>query len=102
MHVAVIGGGIAGAGAALELRKAGAQVTLFEKNPDLDDAAAQHVAHVVGIGAIKYADLCNDRVRDYVFSWERMLAMDGNTAPYLQYAYARICSIFRKAAEEVE
>jgi arginyl-tRNA synthetase len=57
------------------------------------------VAEVVGIGAVKYADLANDRTRDYVFSWERMLAMDGNTAPYLQYAYARARSILRKAAE---
>jgi arginyl-tRNA synthetase len=67
------------------------------KNPDLGDAERVEVARVVGIGAIKYADLSSDRTRDYVFSWDRMLAMDGNTAPYLQYAYARIRSIFRKA-----
>jgi arginyl-tRNA synthetase len=67
------------------------------KNPDLDPAEQKRVAEVVGIGAIKYADLASDRTRDYVFSWDRMLAMDGNTAPYLQYAYARIRSIFRKA-----
>ncbi|MFN8545629.1 MAG: arginine--tRNA ligase [Candidatus Binatia bacterium] len=70
------------------------------KNPALDDAARAAVAHAVGIGAIKYADLASDRVKDYVFSWDRMLAMDGNTAPYLQYAYARIRSIFRKAGVE--
>lgn len=52
---------------------------------------------MVGIGSVKYADLSTDRVRDYVFDWERMLSFDGNTAPYLQYAHARICSIFRRA-----
>lgn len=51
---------------------------------------------MVGIGAIKYADLSSDRVKDYVFDWDRMLSFDGNTAPYLQYAHARICSIFRR------
>jgi arginyl-tRNA synthetase len=67
------------------------------KNPDLsgDDAAA--VARMIGIGALKYADLSNDRVKDYIFDWDRMLAFEGNTAPYLQYAHARICSIFRRA-----
>jgi arginyl-tRNA synthetase len=52
---------------------------------------------MIGIGAVKYADLSNDRIKDYVFDWERMLSFDGNTAPYLQYAHARICSIFRRA-----
>jgi arginyl-tRNA synthetase len=56
------------------------------------------IAHAVGIGAVKYSDLSKDRTSDYVFSWEKMLSFDGNTAPYLQYAYARIASIFRKAA----
>jgi arginyl-tRNA synthetase len=60
-----------------------------------DEHAA--IAHAVGIGAIKYADLSSDRVKDYVFDWDRMLAFDGNTAPYLQYAHARICSVFRRA-----
>ena len=50
----------------------------------------------MGIGAVKYADLSTERTKDYVFDWERMLSFEGNTAPYLQYAYARICSIFRK------
>ena len=54
-------------------------------------------ARMVGIGALKYADLSTDRIKDYVFDWDRMLAFDGNTAPYLQYAHARICSIFRRA-----
>ena len=52
---------------------------------------------MIGIGAVKYADLSTDRIKDYVFDWDRMLAFDGNTAPYLQYAHARICSIFRRA-----
>ena len=60
------------------------------------------VGQQVGIGALKYADLATDRVRDYVFDWERMLSFDGNTAPYLQYAHARICSIFRRAGVERE
>jgi len=68
-----------------------------EKNAELSPDEQQQVAKVVGIGAVKYADLSGDRVKDYVFSWDRMLAMDGNTAPYLQYAYTRIRSIFRKA-----
>jgi arginyl-tRNA synthetase len=71
-----------------------------EKSPDLSETEQAAVAEAVGIGAVKYADLANDRVKDYVFSWDRMLAMDGNTAPYLQYAHARIQSILRKAAAE--
>jgi arginyl-tRNA synthetase len=72
-----------------------------EKNPDLPDHQRRNIAHAVGIGAIKYADLSKDRVSDYVFSWDKMLAMDGNTGPYLQYAYARIRSIFRKAGSNL-
>lgn len=67
-----------------------------EKNPDLADDATS-IGKVVGIGALKYADLSSDRVKDYKFSWDRMLALEGNTAPYLVNAYVRICSIFRKA-----
>jgi arginyl-tRNA synthetase len=74
-----------------------AAAAVAQKNPDLDDATRGEVARMVGIGAVKYADLSTDRVRDYVFDWDRMLAFDGNTAPYLQYAHARICSIFRRA-----
>ena len=68
-----------------------------EKNPSLSEEYKQEVAKMVGIGAIKYADLAQNRNNDYVFSFDRMLALNGNTAPYLQYAHARICSIFRKA-----
>jgi len=67
-----------------------------EKNPELPEATRKQIARVVGIGAVKYADLSQNRVSDYVFSWEKLLAMTGNTAPYLQYAYVRIRSIFRK------
>ncbi|WP_444950639.1 arginine--tRNA ligase [Micromonospora ureilytica] len=67
------------------------------RNPDLDAAAADEIGRAVGIGAIKYADLSVDRTKDYVLDWQRMLALDGNTAPYLQYAYARIRSVLRRA-----
>lgn len=70
------------------------------KNPALDAAAADRVARAVGIGAVKYADLSTDRIKDYVFDYDRMLSFDGNTAPYLQYAHARIQSIFRRAGSD--
>jgi arginyl-tRNA synthetase len=70
-----------------------------EKTPDLGDAEVQRYAEDVGIGAIKYADLSSDRIKDYIFDWDRMLAFEGNTGPYLQYAHARIASIQRKARE---
>ncbi len=63
---------------------------------NLAEVSDAETARMVGIGAIKYADLSTDRVRDYVFDWDRMLAFEGNTGPYLQYAYARIRSIFRR------
>jgi arginyl-tRNA synthetase len=72
------------------------------KNPDLPAQLREEIAQAVGIGAVKYSDLSTDRLRDYVFDWDRMLAFDGNTAPYLQYAHARICSIFRKAQTDRE
>jgi arginyl-tRNA synthetase len=68
-----------------------------EKNASLDSEIQKQVAKAVGIGAIKYADLSQNRVSDYIFSWERMLAMQGNTAPYLLYAYVRIRSIMRQS-----
>lgn len=71
-----------------------------EKNPELTETERREVARVVGLGAIKYADLLPNRQSDYVFSWEKMLAFNGNTAPYLQYAYARLRSIRRKAEAE--
>ncbi len=69
-----------------------------EKRSDLADEERREIARVVGLGAVKYADLLPNRQSDYTFSWEKMLAMNGNTAPYLLYAYARIRSIFRKGA----
>lgn len=72
------------------------------KNPDLESDERAAVARAVGIGAVKYADLSTDRIRDYVFDWDRMLSFDGNTAPYLQYARVRCLSIFRRGGLDPE
>jgi arginyl-tRNA synthetase len=72
------------------------------KSPQLAESQRNAIAHSVGIGAIKYADLSKDRISDYLFSWDSMLALDGNTAPYLQYAFARIASIFRRGETTLE
>jgi arginyl-tRNA synthetase len=74
-----------------------AKAVVEEKNPELSLAKKEEIANAVGIGAVKYADYSNNRTSDYVFSFDKMLAMEGNTAPYMQYAYARIKSIERKA-----
>ena len=74
-----------------------AAAAVAEKNPDLPADERGEVARMVGIGALKYADLSTDRIKDYVFDWDRMLTFDGNTAPYLQYARVRCLSIFRRA-----
>ena len=76
-----------------------ARKIIEEKNPDLSEADKIDIAQKIGIGAVKYADLSQYRMTDYVFSWDRMLSLQGNTAPYLQNAYVRIRSIFRKADE---
>ncbi len=68
-----------------------------EKNPDLSADQQREVAKAVGIGSVKYADLALNRTTDYIFNWEKMLSFEGNTAPYLQYSYARVKSIFRRA-----
>lgn len=73
-----------------------------EKNPVLDEATRKRIAAAIGIGAVKYADLSNDRNKDYVFDWDRMLAFEGNTAPYLQYAHARVRSIFRRSEADAK
>tara|TARA_B100000959_G_scaffold144179_1_gene151420 strand:- start:9525 stop:11264 length:1740 start_codon:yes stop_codon:yes gene_type:complete len=73
-----------------------AESAIEQKNPDLQGDERGAVARMVGIGAVKFADLSTERTKDYVFDWERMLSFEGNTAPYLQYAHARICSIFSK------
>jgi arginyl-tRNA synthetase len=70
-----------------------------DKNPDLPETQRREIARAVGLGAVKYADLLPNRQSDYIFSWDKMLALNGNTAPYLQYAYTRIKSIFRKSRE---
>jgi arginyl-tRNA synthetase len=70
-----------------------------EKNPTLPEDERREIARIIGLGAVKYADLLPNRQTDYVFSWDKMLSLQGNTAPYLQYSYVRIRSIFRKAAE---
>ena len=80
-----------------------AKAIVEQKNPDLPSGKKEKIAKAVGIGAVKYADFSNNRTSDYVFSFDKMLAMDGNTAPYMQYAYARIKSIERKAqAKDVD
>ena len=73
-----------------------------EKNPNLDEAERHKIAESVGIGALKYADLSSNRTQDYVFNWDRLLSFEGNTAPYLLYAVARINSIFRKVGIDPE
>ena len=74
-----------------------ADAIVAEKSPNLSEDERAEVSKMLGIGAIKYADLSTDRNNNYTFEWEKMLSFDGNTAPYLQYAHARICSIFSKA-----
>jgi arginyl-tRNA synthetase len=73
-----------------------ALTVVSQKNPDLEPDTRREIARVIGLGAVKYADLLPNRQGDYVFSWDKMLALSGHTAPYLQYAYTRVRSIFRK------
>ncbi|HDS4948508.1 arginine--tRNA ligase [Klebsiella aerogenes] len=68
-----------------------------KKNPDMPVDELEKLANAVGIGAVKYADLSKNRTTDYIFDWDNMLAFEGNTAPYMQYAYTRVLSVFRKA-----
>jgi arginyl-tRNA synthetase len=89
-------GDVVGLESLLDEGVAEARKVVDENSPDLPEAERQMVAEVVGLGAIKYADLSQNRLSDYVFDWKKMLAMNGNTGAYLQYAYARIQSIFRK------
>jgi arginyl-tRNA synthetase len=84
----------------LEEAVARARKIVDEKNPELPEVERADMAKTIGIGAVKYADLSQYRMTDYIFSWDRMLSFQGNTAPYLQNAYVRIRSIFRKAGEE--
>lgn len=77
------------------IERAGKLIT--EKNPDMPATELAEVVNAVGIGAVKYADLSKSRTTDYVFDWDNMLALDGNTAPYMQYAYTRVVSVFKRA-----
>ena len=70
---------------------------IAEKNPDMPAEEMQSLANAVGIGAVKYADLSKSRTTDYIFDWDNMLAFEGNTAPYMQYAYTRVASVFKRA-----
>jgi arginyl-tRNA synthetase len=79
-----------------------ARKVIDENSPDLSPAERENVAEIVGLGAIKYADISQNRMSDYVFDWKKMMAMNGNTATYLQYAYARSQSIFRKGGVDIE
>jgi len=86
----------------LDEAEARALAIVEQKNPDLPTEQKEKIAHAVGIGAVKYADLSSNLVSAYIFDWNKMLAMEGNTAPYMQYAYARTQSIFRKGGIETD
>lgn len=90
-------GDVVGLESLLDESTAEALKVVQENSPELDPAAQRQVAAVVGLGAIKYADLSQNRISDYVFDWQKMMAKTGNTATYMQYAYARTRSVFRKA-----
>ncbi len=90
-------GGVIKLKALLDEAEERALAIVSEKNADLPESERRDIARAVGIGAVRYADLCQNRSSNYVFSWDKMLALDGNTAPYLLYAVARVRSIFRKA-----
>ncbi len=95
-------GGTVGLEALLDEAVRRARAIVDESSPHLSEEERRQIAEAVGIGALKYADLSQNRTSDYVFSWEKMLAMQGNTGAYLQYAYARIRSIFRKGEVDPE
>jgi arginyl-tRNA synthetase len=86
----------------LEESIARANKSILEKNPDISESERAEISKMIGIGSVKYADLSVDRNKNYVFDWDKMLSFEGNTAPYLQYAHARICSIFRKISIQRE
>lgn len=79
-----------------------AHALVSEKNPEMSAQELKDLAEVVGIGAVKYADLSKSRTTDYIFDWDNMLAFEGNTAPYMQYAYTRVLSVFRKAGIDAD
>jgi arginyl-tRNA synthetase len=79
-----------------------AHALVSEKNPEMSAQELKDLSEVVGIGAVKYADLSKSRTTDYIFDWDNMLAFEGNTAPYMQYAYTRVLSVFRKAGIDAD
>src|SRR5581483_2330954 len=89
-------GGVPALNELLDEAVARAQTVVDENSPELPPDARKQVAEIVGIGAVKYADLSQNRTSDYVFDWDKMMAMEGNTATYMQYAFARNRSIFRR------
>jgi arginyl-tRNA synthetase len=89
-------GGTIGLADLLDEAVARAQKVVDENSPDIDPEERRKIAETVGVGAVKYADLCQNRVSDYVFDWDKMISLNGNTSTYLQYVYARNRSIFRK------
>ncbi len=93
-------GDVVGLESLLDEAVARARKVVDENSPELPPEERGQVAEIVGLGAVKYADLSQNRISDYVFDWDKMLAMDGNTATYMQYAYARCRSIFRKGDED--
>jgi arginyl-tRNA synthetase len=95
-------GDVVGLESLLDESIAEALKVVAENSPELDPAERQQVAEVVGIGAIKYADLSQNRLSDYIFDWQKMMAKNGNTATYMQYAYARTRSVFRRAGITAE
>lgn len=95
-------GGVVKLNELLDEAESRALTLVTEKNPNLDAAERSEIARIVGIGAVKYADLSKNRTSDYIFDWDQMLSFEGNTAPYLQYAYTRIQSIFRRGGIDAE
>jgi arginyl-tRNA synthetase len=94
-------GDVVGLESLLDEAVARARKVVDANSPDLEPEERQQVAEIVGLGAVKYADLSQNRISDYVFDWDKMLAMDGNTATYMQYAYARNRSIFHRGNVDV-
>ena len=95
-------GDVVGLESLLDESTAEALKVVTENSPELDPAEQQQVAAVVGLGAIKYADLSQNRISDYVFDWQKMMAKNGNTATYMQYAYARTRNVFRKGGIDAQ
>lgn len=95
-------GGVAKLSALLEEAQERAYQLVASKNPDMSEEELRNIGRVVGISSVKYADLSKNRTSDYVFNWDSMLSFEGNTAPYLLYAYSRIASIVKRSEIDVE